>query len=431
MESRKYHVDANVLISSVVADLKEFHGQEVYKDIGKAVADRNGKARFVMRAVESGAHFLVVNFFLVLGVVIFFRFFRIPDREGDIFQYGPSRNNEVAFEKLNACLVGYKNVRIVTNGRPPVFGEILRALFSIKLVYFSAKVLSSRPHDNPFVHLQSAIGAAACVFFSANPLPASFRILCVANDHAPAPRALLKLCRAKGLKTLYVQHAPVTEYFPALCTDLSILYDEKSVEAYRKASVSKGEPFTSEVVLMPPFSDSFLAPGGKEVNEVRVGVCLSKFPDLERLVNVLTVLCSSRTVASVVLRPHPACKLDLSTLLIDEKIIIQREGAGLDEFVQGLGLALVPTSGVAIELLHKGVPTFYTPKMDDVPYDYYGFVYDGVLPVFDIEKFTEKGVDIEFFDEAWKERFAGYDVTVNKSVQECRHEVAEAFTKLL
>lgn len=425
------NLDLKALISSVVSDIQAFHGQEVYANIGMAVAERNGKAKLVMRAINVGASFFLVNFFMVIAAIVFLRYFRVPDRGGHVFQYGVSRNNELAFEKLNACLVDHENIIIVTNGRLPKWVESLKATTSFRSLFLSAKILSVRSHGNPFVHMQSVIAAAACVFYSANPLPPSFGVLCVANDHAPIPRALMKLCRVKGLKTVYIQHAPVTDYFPALSADLSILYDDKSIEAYRKASKRRGKPFNSDIVLMPPFSESFLPPKVDNSNGINVGVCLSKFPNLSGLIDLLGVLCSCNRVVSVLLRPHPACKADMSNLFFDEKILLQSDEADLDAFVRGVSLALVPTSGVAIELLHKGVPTFYVQRTDDVPYDYYGFIFDAVLPVFDVDRFSEEGVDMRFFNEAWKERFSGYDVTVKKTVQDCRHEVAEAFTKLL
>lgn len=425
------YFDAKALISSIVFAIQSFHGQDVYSNIGMAVAERNGKAKLVMRIVNIGAVSFFVNFLLIVAIILFLRYFRLPGREGHVFQYGVSYNNKIAFEKLNACLIDLENITIVTNGRPPIWKEKLKAATSFKLLFLSAKILSDRPHHDPFVHIQSAIAVAAFVFFAANPFPASFRVLCVANDHAPIPLALTKLCSKSGLKILYIQHAPVSEYFPALGADLSILYDDKSLEAYRKASKREGKAFHSEIVLMPPFSESFLLPESRGENAIYVGMCLSKFPNLNGLIDFLTALCSCSHVVSVALRPHPACSIDLSSIIVDEKILLQKKELDIGAFTKGLSLALVPTSGVAIELLHKGVPTFFVQGMDDVPYDYYGFISDGVLPVFDVDSFAEEGVDTSFFNEDWTERFSRYDATVKKSIQDYRSEVAEAFARLL
>lgn len=417
-------------IFSVVAELQKFHGQDVYHGIGTSVAKRSARARFLMRLVRIAAPFWCFNLFFLIGAVLFLRYLRVPDRGDKVFQYGISHNNKIAFDKLNLCLPDDVRKKIVMNGRPPNLFELLKAVFSLRLMFLSSKILASNYHENPFVHVQAVIGVSACVFYSANPLPADFRILCVANDHAPVPLALMVLCRAKGLKTVYVQHAPVTAHFPALKSDLSILYDDRSVDAYRDAANKAGKPFDSSIVLMPPFEEGFVSPSSNYATSVVIGLCLSKFPDLEALSGLLFSLCDCPNVESIVLRPHPASRADLSAVLVESKVLLQREGMSLDEFSSGLSLVLVPTSGVAIELLHKGVPTFYTPGMDEIPDDYYGFVANGILPVFDVARFSDEGLDTSFFDAEWKARFSSYDVTVNKTLQECRREVGDAFIKL-
>ena len=376
----------NEIVVSVVGDVRDFYGQKVYGEIGSAVAKSNSKARVVMRLVGIGSKHFLLNFFLIIAAALFLRYFRIPERDGNVFQYGVSRNNVAAFDKLNSCLANYENIIVVKNGRLPTWRERLKAVASLKLIFLSAKILSSNPHENPFVHLQCLIASVGCVFFSANPLPESFRALCVANDHAPIPRSLIKICRARGMKTIYIQHAPVTEYFPPLSTDLAILYDDASSAAYRMSAEKNGVASTAEVVLMPPFSNIFRQPVLGDGLKI-VGLCIGRYPQTRRLLPIIQDLVSETgCVKEVVLRPHPACDLDLSSLLVSKKVSIQRAGRSLQDFSDAIDLALVSNSGVALELLHNGVMTFYVEGMDDLANDYYGFVKSNILPRFEMTK---------------------------------------------
>lgn len=424
-------VDSGCVSLSILRELKRFHGQEVYKEIGTAVARHRKSLGLLLRLIDVGGRIWIFNVFFVMGAILCLRYFRLPDRDGVVFQYGVSRNNEVAFDKLNLCLHDAAKGNVVMNGRVPRLIEILRAAFSLRVIFSSAKMLANNHHQNPFVQLQMVIGMSAFAFYSACPLPSSFRVLCVANDHAPVPLALTRLCRARGLKTVYIQHAPVTEYFPPLSSDLSILYDEKSFYAYKEAARKRGELIESVVLFMPPFDERFVSPATNRYETYSVGFCLSKVPNIANVRRLLFSLCECEKVKSIVLRPHPASRADLSSLVIDDKVSLQEKYTPLKEFSSEISLALVPNSGVAIELLHKGIPTYYVSGTDGVAEDYYGFVEDGVLPVFDVAKFSKEGVDYGFYDKNWEKRFARYDGTVDKCVEDFLEEVADAFVGLM
>ncbi len=94
-------------------------------------------------------------------------------------------------------------------------------------------------------------------------------------------------------------------------------------------------------------------------------------------------------------------------------------------------MVLSPNSGIAIEALHSGTPTFYTLGSDYLPDDYYGFVADGIIPVFDIALLDRPDQMCAFFNDAWKNVFARHDETMSSSPAEMKEEVRASFNQLL
>lgn len=422
-------VASSVLLQTVL-DLRRFYAQEVFTGIGAAIARKRFVVKAVFFIITIGRRSFIFNYTLLFGILLFSRLFKYPKKDSFIFQYAATRNNVIALKKLNGCLPQNIIDGISLNFRSASVLDRLVAGLSFRSVARAASALRRNHHVDPLVHLRCSIGAAACVLYARRPVPNSVRVLCVASDHSPVCRALISLFGSQGKKTCYVQHAPVTKHFPPLSTDLSVLYDEKSVDAYRLSAERAGVPFDARIVLMPPFIESFQRPAVK-AGPVRVGVCLSRLPKMKELRRVLYDIAAVDNVASIVLRRHPACRLNISSLLSILKVSEQVSGDSLSQFSQCIDLALVPNSGVAIELLHAGVPTFYCKGVDDVPEDYYGFVSDGVLPVFDGRIFDGYSTTAHFFNEDWGARFSKYDVTVYRRVDECRSDVAVEFGRLL
>lgn len=418
------------MLKEIVSDIREFYGQEIYSGIGASMSKNKPERKFAFGVVKIGMRFAFFNFSCLALIILVMRLFRYPENGRRIFQYGVTRNNVAAFNKLNECLSPALIDNISINFRGATWSDRLCAVLSVRQVWQAAKVLSKDCHPDPLVQVRACIGAAAYVLYTVRPVSDSVQVLCVASDHSPVARALVTLFKINKKKTCYVQHAPVTDYFPPLNTDLSVLYDEISVDAYRRSAARAGKPFDADTVLMPPFTAGFRQPfldGGV----LTVGLCLGRYPEYKRLAPIVEALAKVLEVQKLVIRPHPACQLNLSPLLASNKVSLQPEGQSLKSFAEGVDLALVPNSGVALELLHDGIPTFYMKGMDDLPDDYYGFVRGKILPQFDKSFLFSMELVNALFGDKWVKKYARYDVTVTRSIDECRKEVARKFENLL
>lgn len=417
-------------LESFVKELHRFHGQEIYAELGSAIVRKKPYFHLVFLLIRSVSRSRLGNFFLLCGVLLGYRVFRYPLPGRRIFQYGVSQNNVLSFERLNHCLAKQGVSDISMNARPASLIVRLKACFSLGAMWMAAGVLSQSCHKRPLVHVQTVIGCASLLLYSRNPLPSEVKVVCVASDHSPVCQALLFLARKEARKTCYIQHAPVSDHFPPLIYDLSILFDRASLLAYEHAGVRQGSMNNSTIVLLSPFKEEFRRPriGQKPYN---IGFCLSFLPNLKKVSEILSELSSNPHVSRILLRPHPRCRKNLSHLLEIEKVDLNIDQKTADGFFRTVDIVLVPNSGVTIESLHSGRPTFYVPKMDFLPDDYYGFVKNGVIPIFKSNDIQFLSRMMAFFDESWVKRFSYYDETVNKTHIEASSQVGEAFFELL
>lgn len=417
-------------LTGFLIELDRFHGQEVYVDLGPSIARKKPYFRFIFALIRLTYRSRGMNFLFLTGVLLCYRIFRYPSPANRVFQYGVSRNNVIAFERLNRCLAAHGVNDVSMNDRTISFSVRLKTALSIQSVWWVAETLTESRHRRPLAHVQALIGCATLLLYSAHPLPETVKIVCVASDHSPVCQALLFLARLEGRRTCYIQHAPVTDHFPPLTHDLAILYDRASANSYERAAKRHGLVGRSKIVLFSPFERAFCRPQLRAGSHV-VGICLSFLPRLEVIRTILTSLSDSPYVSRIVLRSHPRCQLNLSDIFAIKKVVHQPKGQSVSEFFEAVDLVLVPNSGVTIEALRSGRPTFFTPGADYLPNDYYGFVADRIVPVFQNSDLGNPCQLMAFFDEDWLERFGVYDETVNNTHLAACTRVGLSFLELL
>ncbi|MEO1488083.1 MAG: hypothetical protein AAFR88_01425 [Pseudomonadota bacterium] len=416
---------------ALIEESHAFHAQPIYKGVEAGAAKKRIVIRYLFAFVRWGKRSTWCNALLLAALLLVFRGFRYPAADRVVFEYGPTRNNMAAFKRLNACLPPDIVAKIDVNGHFAPVGRRLALLFSPASLWRAARALQCNHHDRPLPHIQAAIAVAAYLLYSRYPLPQALRVLCVASDHSPVSMALLTVARATGIKTCYLQHAPVTEYFPPLSYDLSILYDQASLEAYDQAARRRGVAGSQAAIIFPPYDEEFEQPRLRRAPPLIVGVCLSSVPQVGPVQRLVEDVCAHPAVSGALLRCHPRYRIDTAHWNPELSVALQEEGQSLGAFLEAVDLVLVPNSGVAIEALHQGRPTFYTDGMDEIQSDYYRFVAEGILPEFSVTALDDPAGLDAFFDASWKARFARHDATVNFTIQDAREAVASSFASLI
>ncbi len=415
---------------SLILKIQTFFDQKIYEDLGAGIAQKKRHVSLLFRGVVHIAHTHLGNALLLIAAILFYDKIRRPGRLQRIFEFGLTSNNIRVFNRLNDVLQR-DNIRDVSlNGLPISFVMRLRILGRLGEIICGSKALFAHRHENPFIHLQQTIGCAALVMFSSVVKVGRLKIICIASDHAPTSMALMSVARMHGIATCYVQHAPVTEFFPPLNYDLSILFDRASHTAYKKAAEKRGWKNTGEVVFLSPFKDQFCHPNIDQ-GPYTVGVCLSYLADLRGLEALLSDLSRKDTVSKILLRRHPRCRRNLFILTAFPKVSVRPQGESAEDFFKSVDLVLVPSSGVAVESLHRGLMTFYTSGVDMLADDYYGFVRSAILPRFDIAMLDDASKMRGFFDYNWTKRFALLDETINTSEEKMKEIAINAFHRHL
>lgn len=413
--------------AALIEESHAFHGQKIHADIGPGIARKKPVFRIIFSIVRlvSGSRF--ANMLMVATVVLCYRVIREPKVNAEVFQFGVSANNIKAFEMLNRCLAPAVLSKICINGRPFAFLVRLKIALSARYLWQAGSALVTQRHPDPLVHLQSVLAVAAYLVFSVRPLGTNLRVVCIASDHAPIVMGFLAAARQQGKATCYVQHAPVTEFFPPLAFDLSILYDRSSIEAYRKAAQRCDTHFEEEkITLLPPFNETFQSPEANTVS-YQIGICLSYLPNMATLKKLIMSLSVRGDVVEIRLRRHPRCKQNWRAIEALPKVTLRPIGESASDFFSQTDIVLVPNSGVAIEALHCGRPTYFVPSADPFPDDYYGFVASKLLPVFSLESLDEPNT---FFDVSWRERFLYHDETLAMPIDLLQRQVQSYFMQL-
>ena len=121
------------------------------------------------------------------------------------------------------------------------------------------------------------------------------KVIIVANDHLFYYRALIQEANTRGVKTIYVQHAAVTDKFPPLDFSYAFLDGKDSFDKYLSAGECKGEVYLIGGVR-------FDAIKGKETRPsdiYRIGVAINLLDDSEKVRSVCKELLSLKTTKTI------------------------------------------------------------------------------------------------------------------------------------
>lgn len=365
------------------------------------------------------------NFLLLAAALIFYRGIRNPSN-AVLFQLGLSANNERMFRRLNSA-AGYPQWNEAINGERAPFRQRLLALAGGRKIRALVRGLTAQRSDSALAHTQLVLCAAAFAYYDRCDL-GRLKLVCISCDHSPVVMGLLAVARERGLRTCYIQHAPVADYFPPLNYDLAILFDHETVEKYQTSALSRGVQGRAQIVFMPPFRTNFVRVAITQ-HKFRIGICLGYLFREQEVGSLIASLADDSNVASVILRRHPRCKADLAQLC--GRGAVESKSSDLDDFLDNCDIILVPNSGAAIECLHKGKPTFYVAGLDDIEDDYYGFVSGGIVPRFTQEVLVSGNTVVAPFDDEWETRFRRYDATIEFPIEVLNRRAAQAFVQLL
>ena len=136
------------------------------------------------------------------------------------------------------------------------------------------------------------------------------KVLVMANDHLPFHRALMHEANARGIVTIYVQHAAVTEKFPPLGFTYSLLDGEDSYKKYKLKERTSGNIYLSGGIRFDAIKEIEI----QDKDEIVVGVAINQIDD-ETIVKDTCLQIAKANIGEqsidVILRPHPQMQIEM------------------------------------------------------------------------------------------------------------------------
>lgn len=335
-------------------------------------------------------------------------------------------NNDRVLNQLGAVL-RETGLPFKINRRAMPIGHRLKLVMQCAAL---ARVLRAEGDSRSFVFLHQILGAIYTILFDADLARLQPDMVIAANDHSPPTVALFALARTRNLRSCYVQHGPVTSSFPPLSTDLAVLFCAKAEEDYRAAAQARGYKSETKILIFPAMMDPCVMQRSP-TPPLRVCIALSFFADLEQVANLLTQLHAQENVDDIVISQHPRSTQDLKQFTQAQRVRLLPVPTTAKEIAAQVDLCIVGNSGVAVEFLHYGCPTFYLGPSETALDDYYGFVQAGILPRFTPHVVENPTSACAFFTEEWRNTMSHFDPLFANNPATLKQAVVDRFETFL
>ncbi|MFD2203182.1 hypothetical protein [Shivajiella indica] len=201
------------------------------------------------------------------------------------------------------------------------------------------------------------------------------KIIIMANDHTNINVGILYAARNNGIKSVYFQHANVSEIFPPLKFDYALLNSELAAEVYFEISHSKTKIFCIGNMK----ADRYLNKK-REFNPKQKKILLSvnKSHEVKLYEDLALKLAKLEDVKFIKIRLHPSIsgekfelvdsKIQLSDFFIENSF----------ECLKDIDLQVAGNSSIIEEALFTNTPTLYFDLVPELS-DYYGYVKNGIV----------------------------------------------------
>ncbi len=205
----------------------------------------------------------------------------------------------------------------------------------------------------------------------------------VSNDHNVDCRALVAVATYLGIKTVYMQHASVSNSFPALTVSYAFLDGQSALHTYQQCEGKKSTFYENrEQTKIFLSGQKKLLEKRHDNTSTKLGLAINTLDDTNQvieLVNNLTV-----KDLHVCLRWHPGQKpqdiLGFHQAFNHSEMVTLSDPKqqGINEFFAEINCLVSGNSSIHLEAAVVGVPTIYYELQQPEIEDYYGYVKNGL-----------------------------------------------------
>jgi hypothetical protein len=253
----------------------------------------------------------------------------------------------------------------------------------------------------------------------------SLRTAIVASNYSPESVALSAAAHRRDRRVVYVNHAPVPlncPYVPPVLADYAVFYGNVLRQTYERRSRCK----TRIVLIGQPGKASPLVWRDEPRS---IGIYLTALTRLEAIERLVGEIKRSHPEMSLLIRHHPVALLETDLSLLVERYpdIRVTLGTPLDDDIAACDMVFCGNSGVVLNTLRGGRPVAYMPELDQLPFDYNGFVEHGLVPQVDGWSETLYS-NLEDFYRApsWQDVMRNYDASYARSSEDIAREARAA-----
>lgn len=210
------------------------------------------------------------------------------------------------------------------------------------------------------------------------------KFVITANDHNAANRCMLAIAHLLDIKTVYLQHASVSELFPALRVNYAFLDGQSALDTYRQCEIN--QPKTDRRVPLPKV---FLSGQKKPIIKCEtkgteyIGIALNSLDNIKLAVDFINQL--SNMGHDLIIRWHPGqAKNDIDKIHRSFRnnsrvSFSDPKQESVNNFLSCITWLIAGNSSIHLEAVLAGVSCIYcevTPA--NIP-DYYGYVKNGLV----------------------------------------------------
>tara|TARA_B100000886_G_scaffold339003_1_gene303213 strand:+ start:542 stop:1720 length:1179 start_codon:yes stop_codon:yes gene_type:complete len=192
------------------------------------------------------------------------------------------------------------------------------------------------------------------------------KLVIIANDHSIYNIFIINWCNINDIKTMYIQHAPVSEKFPPLRCDYNILFSKSSEHIYSKIS-----PITVNYEIYSDFRLINLLKLKSDgiTNDNSILICTNELDEMDNVKNYVNFF--NKIDYTVTIRKHPADRRDWTIVDTDLSQSSLYEDFKYNKIILCNETALFLEAAVCNKLIYKCNFSLF--------FDNYGYLKDGLI----------------------------------------------------
>ena len=217
------------------------------------------------------------------------------------------------------------------------------------------------------------------------------KIVIISNDHSVSNRSLRLSAEMLGIKTIYLQHASVSEFFPPLEFDYTLLDGKVShqiyLHCYKNQAIEnlriKNNIKNCEIIFSGQKKIVTKKNKNRELSELNIGFAVGENDNFNYVQELLNYINNNKT--KCIVRTHPAqdpLYIEKLKKYMEDKDWLSwsdpREHLISDYFAY-INVIIAGESSIHLEAAIAGLPTFHYELSENlVQPDYYGYVKNGI-----------------------------------------------------